>query len=205
MSPTKRRQLIVFARAPQYGAVKTRLARQIGGGAAWRSYQDMTATVLREVAGSPLWQSRLAVTPPAFARRARFWAARSVSEPQARGDLGQRMAAALTAASTRGPAIIVGSDIPAMTRQHVRDAFDLLARHDVVFGPAVDGGYWLIGVRQGLPATVLAHLFDGVRWSTASALEDTIRNVRHPRTLAYAATLRDVDDADDLALWRCRA
>ncbi|NQV79215.1 MAG: glycosyltransferase [Alphaproteobacteria bacterium] len=205
MTTSARRQLIVFARAPQYGAVKTRLARQIGAGAAWRAYQGMTAAALREVADSPLWQARLAVTPPAFARRARFWSTRSVSEPQAQGDLGQRMAVALTTASVRGPAIIVGTDIPAMTRQHVRDAFDLLARHDVVFGPAMDGGFWLVGVRQGLPTTVLAHLFDGVRWSTASALEDTIRNVRHPRTLAYAATLRDVDDADDLALWRGRA
>jgi len=115
------------------------------------------------------------------------------------------MAAALARASCSGPAIIVGSDIPAITATHIRAAFDSLGRHDFVFGPATDGGYWLVGVRQGLPEATLRHLFDAVRWSSGDALEDTVRNVRSRWRAGYVATLRDVDTAADLAAWLRRA
>ena len=111
------------------------------------------------------------------------------------------MAAALARASRYGPAIIVGSDIPAITATHIRAAFNLLGRHDLVFGPATDGGYWLIGVRQGLPEATLRHLFDAVRWSSGNALEDTVNNVPSTWRISYAETLRDVDIAADLAAW----
>jgi glycosyltransferase A (GT-A) superfamily protein (DUF2064 family) len=95
----------------------------------------------------------------------------------------------------------VGSDIPAITATHIRAAFASLARHDVVFGPATDGGYWLAGVRQGLPEVALRHLFDTVRWSSGDALADTVRNVPSTWRIGYAATLRDVDTSVDLAVW----
>jgi len=199
------RQLIVFARAPQYGVVKTRLAAEIGAGAAWRAYREMSACILREVAGSRRWETQLAVTPTAFAGRARFWPRNVRRTAQTSGALGRRMAAVLSAGVGHGPVVIVGSDIPAMTRNHIGAAFDLLTRTDLVFGPAVDGGYWLIGARHGLPAAVLAHLFDRVRWSTGDALADTVGNVRRGLKVGFAATLRDVDSPADLAAWRSRA
>lgn len=198
-----RRQLIVFARAPQYGAVKTRLAAEIGTGAAWRAYREMSAAILREVVGSPTWETRLAITPAPFARRARFWPPSDVERvAQSSGDLGRRMAALLAAGVGRGPVAIVGSDIPALSRAHIGEAFEALAQHDLVFGPAVDGGYWLVGARQGLPVMVLTHLFDDVRWSSGDALADTLRNVRGGLRVAFAAMLRDVDSTVDLAAWR---
>jgi rSAM/selenodomain-associated transferase 1 len=199
------RQLIVFARAPQYGAVKTRLAEEIGESAAWRAYQAMTATTLARLAPSPCWKTRLAVTPASFAPRGRFWPRTITRSPQGRGDLGQRMAAELAAAAHHGPAIIVGSDIPAITTAHIRAAFESLGRHHVVFGPAMDGGYWLVGVRPTLPEATLRHLFDAVRWSSEDALADTLRNVPNRWRVGYAATLRDVDRAVDLAVWQGRA
>ena len=195
------RQLIVFARAPQYGAVKTRLAAEIGAGAAWRAYQSMTTTTLATVTRSPYWTTQLAVTPAPFAARGRFWPRAIGRSPQAAGDLGQRMAAALAEAARHGPAIIVGSDIPAMTATHIRAAFESLGQHDVVFGPATDGGYWLVGVRRGPSEVALRHLFDAVRWSTRDALGDTVRNIPNGWRIGYAATLPDVDRAADLAAW----
>ena len=115
------------------------------------------------------------------------------------------MAAALAGAADYGPAIIVGSDIPAITTAHIRAAFESLGRHDVVFGPATDGGYWLVGVRRGLPAAGLRHLFDAVHWSSEDALADTLRNVPNGWRVGYAATLRDVDRMADLAAWQARA
>lgn len=198
--PTTRR-LIVFVRAPQYGVAKTRLAAEISPGAAWRAYQAMTAATLAALAPSPYWTTHLAVTPERFVRRSRFWPPSIVRSPQSAGDLGQRMAAALAQAVRRGPAIIVGSDIPTITQAHIGAAFDLLGRHDVVLGPATDGGYWLAGLRRGLPDAAVRHLFDAVRWSSADALADTVRNVPHGWRIGYAATLSDVDSASDFAAW----
>lgn len=205
MTSPARRHLIVFARAPRYGAVKTRLAAEVGAGAAWRAYRAMTATTLKEVAESPFWTTRLAVTPAAYATRTRFWPNTIPQVPQAGGDLGRRMAHALEAASRDGAAVLVGSDIPDIRAAHVRGALDILRHRDLVFGPATDGGFWLVGVRHRAPAAVVRRLFDGVRWSSATALADTLRNLPRGWRVGYAATLSDIDTAADLAAWRDRA
>jgi hypothetical protein len=205
VNPPTTRHLIVFARAPQFGAVKTRLAAEVGAAAAWRAYQAMTAITLATLAQSPYWTTHLAVTPKRFAGQGRFWPWGIARLPQGNGDLGQRMSGALVHAAQQGPAIIVGSDIPAIKPVHIRDAFDLLGRHDVVFGPATDGGYWLVGVRRGLPEAAVRHAFDDVRWSSSDVLADTVRNVPSQWRVGYAATLRDVDSAADLAAWQARA
>jgi len=100
----------------------------------------------------------------------------------------------LRAAPAR-PVCIVGSDIPDLSRRHVARAFAALRGADAVFGPAEDGGYWLIGLRRG--GTVPATLFRGVRWSTRHALADTEASIPGLR-IARVDTLRDVDEAADL-------
>ncbi len=204
MTAPASRQLIIFARAPHYGAVKTRLAAEIGSAAAWRAYRAMTDATLRAVATSPTWSTRLAVTPPAAVFRGRHWPDAVERMPQAKGDLGRRMGLALAAGTRAGPTVIVGSDIPEMTAGHIQRAFDLLGRHDVVFGPATDGGYWLVGVRHGLPIAAVRCLFDGVRWSSVTALSDTVENVPAGWRIGYATTLSDIDTAADLATWMAR-
>ena len=92
-----------------------------------------------------------------------------------------------------GPAIIVGSDIPAIEAEHIAQAFKLLGRNDAVFGPAADGGYWLIGLKRTPKALAP---FAGVRWSSPHALADTLANLKGKR-VAFAATLRDVDSKND--------
>jgi glycosyltransferase A (GT-A) superfamily protein (DUF2064 family) len=92
-----------------------------------------------------------------------------------------------------GPAVIVGSDIPTITAQHVAEAFVRLGNADAVFGPAEDGGYWLVGLRRrpGLLAP-----FDGVPWSMDRALAVTRQNLRG-RRVALVDRLSDVDTAED--------
>ena len=98
-----------------------------------------------------------------------------------------------------GSVVIIGSDIPGIQAVHIADAFARLGRHDVVFGPAADGGYWLVGVRHPL---VASDLFRRVRWSSADALSGTLANLDRRQKVAFLETLDDVDDADSYARWR---
>lgn len=182
--------VIVFARAPRLGAVKRRLARGIGAMAALRFYRAQLAATLRE-ARDPRWQLVLAVTPDRTRTR---WPARVPRLSQGHGDLGARM---LRALSCHRRAVLVGSDIPGLTRDDIAAAFRALGRADAVFGPAEDGGYWLVGFGPRRPANPFA----GVRWSTRHALADTLTNFRG-RRVALLRRLRDVDTAADLAAIR---
>ena len=87
----------------------------------------------------------------------------------------------------------VGSDIPAICPNHIAEAFRLLGRADAVFGPAEDGGYWLVGFRRS-PGRLSP--FDGVSWSTNQALVATCDNLKG-RRVARTDTLSDVDTAED--------
>ncbi len=190
----RRPLVVVFVKAPRLGAVKTRLARDIGQTAARRFYRETTAAVLARLARERRWDLVLAVTPDRFARRGRWWPAALAREAQGSGDLGLRMARALRRHPPR-PCVVVGSDIPDLGPAHLRPAFSALAASDLVLGPAADGGYWLVGARN--PA-LLARLFRGVRWSSSHTLADTLANLPAGRRRALLETLEDVDSAADL-------
>jgi hypothetical protein len=111
---------------------------------------------------------------------------------QGGGDLGERMRRAL-AGCPPGPAVLVGSDIPALGPDHITEAFRLLGRHEIVFGPAADGGFWLVGARR---SPRLRPLFGKVRWSSPHALQDTLADLPHTASVGFAATLEDVDDGE---------
>ena len=91
-----------------------------------------------------------------------------------------------------GPAVLIGADIPAVEAPHIADAFRLLGRHDLVFGPAADGGFWLVGARR---SPRLPPLFGKVRWSGPHALADVLGNLPRRVSVGFAARLEDVDDA----------
>ncbi len=191
-----RQTLIIMVKAPIMGRAKTRLARQIGGVEALRFYRSATASLLRRVARDPRWTTVLAVDPPR-ACRSSDWPARLERRPQCRGDLGRRMLDQFGKAP-HGPAVIIGSDIPGVAARHIAAAFEHLRRHDAVFGPAEDGGYWLVGLRAGhRPTKALA----GVRWSSEHALADSRASLRGSR-IALVETLFDVDDAADWRRWK---
>ena len=109
--------------------------------------------------------------------------------PQGGGDLGRRLRR-LLATLPPGPVVVIGSDTPGITPADIASAFQALGAADAVVGPALDGGYWLIGLRR-TPRRV--DPFDGVRWSTAHALADTLANLKG-RPVARLRTLEDIDD-----------
>jgi uncharacterized protein len=197
---SRRGTLIVFVKAPRLGQVKSRLAADIGAVAATAFYRRTTAGLLRRLGSDPRWRRVLAVTPDRDAGAA-FWPGGWHRIVQGGGDLGERMART-AAAVPPGPVIIVGSDIPDIRARHVIRAFRLLGRHDAVFGPATDGGYWLVGVRD---QRVLSGLFADVRWSTEHALADTLANLGPGRHAAFADTLNDIDDGAAYRRWRAAA
>ena len=186
------RHLILFVKAPRIGTVKTRLARDIGRYEAWRFYRDTTGLMLKRLARGPRWQTLLAVTPDHFAERAGFWPAAIPRIPQGQGDIGRRMAHAFEAAPP-GPAVLVGADIPTLTQDHIAEAFHRLRGSDLVFGPSTDGGFWLVGARDGRS---IRNLFKDVRWSTKYALADTIAKAGR-RKVALLAPLTDIDTGAD--------
>jgi rSAM/selenodomain-associated transferase 1 len=191
-----RRHLVIFARAPQLGRAKRRLAEGIGATAAARLYRATLAGQIRRLAHDGRWTVWLFVTPDSSLGHAAW---RDVVRPrviaQGQGDLGQRMKRPFRLLPA-GPVVLVGSDIPAMRPRHIARAFRLLGRHDLVFGPASDGGFWLIGARRArpLPRT----LFAGVRWSTAHALADTLDAIPERFSTGMADMLDDIDDVEDL-------
>ncbi len=186
--------VFVFARAPRLGAVKRRLARDIGDFPALRFYRATLARTLRRLAADRRFRTVIAATPDRLAGGP--WPVRLPVERQGGGNLGARMTR-LFRRHPRGNIAIVGSDIPDLTADDVAHAFRMLGRADACFGPASDGGYWLVALSPRRPAP----LFDFVRWSTDWALEDTLANFVG-RQVALLRELRDVDTAADLAAAR---
>lgn len=188
-----RRRLVVMVKEPRPGRVKTRLGRDIGMvGAAWW-FRHQTARLLRRL-DDPRWQLVLAVTPDRAGMRSRVWPAHLPRIAQGPGDLGARMGRLLRGLPP-GPVCIVGADIPGIRKAHIARAFAALGPSEAVFGPASDGGYWLIGLKRAAPPP--AGLFAGVRWSSEHALRDSAATLGR-RRIAYIDRLGDVDTAADL-------
>ena len=187
-----KRHLVVMLKEPRVGRVKTRLGREIGMVEATWWLRHQTRALLRRIQ-DPRWRLILAVAPDTSAAR-RVWPAHLSCFPQGPGDLGQRMAR-LMQGLPPGPVCIVGGDIPGMRRLHIARAFKALGSTDAVFGPAPDGGYWLVGLKR--VAHPPAGLFENVRWSSPHALSDSRKSLG-TLTVRLVDTLQDVDTASDL-------
>lgn len=185
--------LVVMVKEPRPGRVKTRLGRDIGMVPAAWWFRHHSARLLRRLR-DPRWQLVLAVSPDRAGLASRVWPADLARIPQGQGDLGARMRRALQC-NPCGPVCVIGADIPGVTRAHIAKGFAALGGHEMVYGPALDGGYWLVGARHGRRVPV--GLFQGVRWSGPHALADSIASAPGMR-VALVDRLRDVDDAADL-------
>ncbi len=191
------KRLVIFAKAPQMGRVKTRLAREIGLVAATQWYRSTCASLIARLACDRRWSTSLVVTPDSAAWKSapwpHIWPSGVAHLPQGPGDLGQRMGAVFRSFPP-GPVVLIGSDIPDIQSAHIAQAFAALGSHDAVIGPSTDGGYWLIGFKRVKP---VGSVFNTVRWSSSHALKDTLKNLTG-RTIAFLPTLQDVDEAADL-------
>ncbi len=190
-----RAQLFIMLKEPHPGRVKTRLGRDIGMTAAAWWFRHQSGRLIRRLGRDPRWQTVLAVAPDNEGLASRVWPHHLPRWPQGEGDLGDRMGRIFRRAP-KGPVVIIGADIPGITPALIGRAFAALGRHDAVFGPAPDGGYWLIGLMRGA-RPVPSGIFEGVRWSSATALADTKASLGTAK-IALIDTLRDVDRAADL-------
>jgi rSAM/selenodomain-associated transferase 1 len=193
----RRRTLLVFVKRPRAGEVKTRLAAELGDGAAADVYRALAEA---EIAGTrPLggeYERRFFYAPADAGSEVSEWLRGERVAPQQGGDLGARMAAAFAAAFRDGAArvAIIGSDVPWVTRERVAAAFAALSDADVVVGPCDDGGYYLLALSQPRP-----ELFDGIPWSTPAVLRSTLERARdRGLRVALLEALPDVDTLADL-------
>lgn len=195
LKPAEHVAIAVLTKAPIPGTAKTRLIPSLGAH------------------GAAVLQERLAERSVATACASGFrpvtvWGAPDLTHPffrdllarhrvtlarQPDGDLGARMHAA--AVGARGPVLIIGTDCPALTTDHLRNAAKVLrAGSDAVVIPAEDGGYVLIGLSRPLPL-----LFENMRWSVASVMEETRRRARAAAlSLHELPPLWDIDRPEDL-------
>jgi rSAM/selenodomain-associated transferase 1 len=185
--------VVVFARAPRLGTVKRRLAQDIGERAALRFHNFTLTGLLRDLAASRRFAVVVAMTPDRV--RIRLPAGVRII-PQGRGDLGERMSRTL---GRYRRVALMGCDIPEARGADVRAAFRALGTADAVFGPAADGGYWLIALGPRRPAD----LFGKSRWSSEHALADTLHQFRHHR-VGFIRTLSDVDSEADYRRYLAR-
>lgn len=209
-----RPRVIVFARVPRLGRVKTRLAAAVGDAEALRVHRSLLARTLQVAAGfAGAWSAAGSPHPPELELRIEGadsagecagLAARHgfVLRPQHGPDLGVRMHAALVDALGAGRTpVLVGCDCPVLEPGDLAAAFGTLAEHPAVFAPAEDGGYALVGLREPCPT-----LFDGIAWGTHRVMEQTRVRLR---SLGFGwgelRTVWDVDEIDDYRRWRALA
>jgi rSAM/selenodomain-associated transferase 1 len=177
--------VIVFTRIPRLGVGRRRLARKIGDRGALNLSRVILQRLLRRLSRLQGVDRVVAVTPDYHTR---FYAPGCLVLPQGRGDLGARMQRAFRRFPRR-VVVLIGSDIPDIGVADIRTAFRLLRTHHAVFGPAEDGGYWLIGLSGRRPDA----MFADIRWSSSHALTDTQRNFPR-RRIALLRILRDIDE-----------
>jgi rSAM/selenodomain-associated transferase 1 len=166
--------VVVFMKYPETGKVKTRLGEAVGMEKAAKLYRMCITETLTLVRNSGV-EMRFAAVTPAEKTRAftdEILPAGFEAFAQAGGDLGQRMYLAFRHVFARGAArvVIIGSDSPSLPVSYIDEALDALVLHDAVFGPASDGGYYLIGFRS-MPSS---EIFQGIEWSTGRVLQQTL-------------------------------
>jgi uncharacterized protein len=183
--------LIIFAKSPRLGTVKTRLQSEHPARFVRQLYIALlrdTLTMARHVPG--VRRRVIAFTPrdgEALLRRTLGAQAKGFEfVPQYGHDLGERMANAFEQSFREGATrtVIIGTDSPSLPTRLVEEAFAALRRNDLVLGPSTDGGYYLIGVRSQ-KSGVSMQLLSGVEWSTERVLQQTITNARRAKLKIY--------------------
>jgi uncharacterized protein len=196
-------RLIVFTRYPEAGKTKTRLIPALGADGAAQLQRQMTEHTIAQV--RQLANQQLLSIDIRYGGGDRLsmqhWLGTDLSyQPQSNGDLGARMANAFefAFADQCNRVVTIGTDCPDLDASKLAQAFEALYQHDLVLGPATDGGYYLIGLRRFVP-----ELFVGVAWGTDTVFEQTMSIAQ---TLDLAVTclgpLTDVDRPDDLPIWQ---
>jgi rSAM/selenodomain-associated transferase 1 len=196
MSQSQPAQTIIFVKEPKPGTVKTRLAASIGPHAAAKAYETMVKDLLSSLATIPLIDLRYA--PAGAGGTIRRWLQDGWTlTPQSEGNLGDRLIDAFEDSKQLGnpKTIIIGSDCPCVSPDDIRLAAAGLDEHDLVIGPATDGGYWLIALREPQPL-----LFQNIAWSTGQVFSQTLERAKQ-EGLNWLE-LRKLSDIDTMEDWQ---
>lgn len=184
--------LIIFTKNPVLGEVKTRLAKRIGPQNALEVYQillDKTAKVVTSLPTTKMVYFTTSIPDNGL------WAAADIEKRIQKGnDLGERMMNAVKDGFDEGfkSVVLIGSDLYDLTPKIIEEAFEQLLNHEVVIGPAQDGGYYLIGLRSLYPG-----LFQNKDWGASTVLRDTLSNLEK-HDVALLEVLNDIDIYEDL-------
>ena len=184
--------IIVFVRTPELGKVKTRLAKSIGDVSALTIYKLLlkhTETVLHDLSFDKV------VYYSEKVEENDFWEARLFEKKRQKGaDLGKRMQHAFETAFEKGyqKVLIIGSDLFDLKSIHITTAFEALENHDLTIGPSLDGGYYLLGMKELYPA-----VFKNKKWGTDSILGNTLKDLQQQNVKLLEA-LNDIDTFEDL-------
>jgi len=197
--------LIIFAKLPRPGEVKTRLGSVVGmeeAASIYRGFAEHAFLLGDALAGSGV-QVHVFYDPCASENDFRTWIGHAFSfAPQEGNTLGERMHRAFEATFAQGAArcIIIGTDVPDLEAATVLQAFELLSAHAVVIGPSTDGGYYLLGMNAPVK-----DLFGGITWSTSTVFDDTLKRLTK-LSLSYSVLgeLSDIDTVEDYRNYRRR-
>ncbi len=192
-----RARLLIFAKAPRAGTVKTRLARSVGASEAAAVYRRLGRMVVDNVASSAA-ESTICYDPPDSLHEMRDWLGPvdpARCWPQGEGDLGARLERSIDRAfRSAARVVVVGADAPALDAAAVDRALTALDSADLALGPTPDGGYYLIGLKEPRP-----ELFRNVPWSTPAVFAATVAKARAMGLrIAYLEVESDVDTVADL-------
>ncbi len=194
--------LIIFTRYPQAGQTKTRLIPALGAAGAASLQRQMTEHLLRQF--QPFCTEKQIGLQVHFAggsaAQMLHWLGPDLSlTSQCGGDLGEKLIFALTQTFAKGTAraVVIGSDCPTLSGHEIDQALKQLDSHDVVLGPAADGGYYLIALRA-----MHRCLFEDIPWGTDRVLAAT-RAIAHNHQLSVfqLSVLTDIDRPEDLPIW----
>jgi len=188
-----RNALIIFAKAPGVD-VKTRLKGHLSDTERIELYSTLLESTIKKLGTVPVADTFISYTPPDAAACFSKYGLRIFS--QAEGDLGDRMRSAMNSRLSEGygRVVLVGVDIPELSACIIQQAFELLSAKDIVFGPARDGGYYLIGMTG-----TVHEIFTGIEWSTEHVLRISIEKARNlGLQIGFTQTLSDLDTIGDL-------
>lgn len=192
--------LIIFTRYPEPGKTKTRLIPALGKEGAAKLQQKMTEQKLTEALKlQALYPISIEIYFTGGNQQLmQDWLGNLIYKKQSKGDIGKRMEVAFQSVFETGSdrAVLIGIDCPDLNSELILEAFQALNQHDLVLGPAADGGYYLIGLNYLIP-----ELFTGISWSTAEVLPQT-QNIAQLLQLSVASLpiLSDIDRPEDLAI-----
>lgn len=198
-------RLIIFTRYPEPGKTKTRLIPAVGAEKAAALQRQMTEYTLAQV--RKLQNYRSITVEVRFAGgdqtlMAQWLGSDLIYKPQGEGNLGTRMARSLSLACQDdvNSAVIIGTDCPGLNADLIAKAFEQIHSQDLVLGPALDGGYYLLGLRHFIPK-----LFIGINWGTSAVLQQTVDIATQLNlSVTYLPQLADVDRPEDLFVWEHR-